>query len=427
MSILQRLLRDVQLPELYEVKRKFIDDSISDIEAALVATLEASGIASALPRGGEVAVVVGSRGIAALPVMVRGVVDWLGARGTHPFILPGMGSHGGATAQGQVEVLANLGITENTAGCPIRSSMDVVEVGRLACGLPVFMDALAARAGGVFVINRIKPHTAFSGPHESGLVKMLTIGLGNQRGAEACHALGYGEFATIMPEMARLMIGGANILGGLGTVENAFEKPCLVEAVPRDRFLERDAALLLRAKQQMPSLPVKQLDVLLVRRMGKEISGGGVDPNITGRPVTPFKSVDLAVGKMGVLCLTPASKGNATGLGTADVITRRLFESIDFEATYANVVTSTLLKAAFIPAIMPTEELAVRCLVKTCNAGDRAIRLAYIRDTLSMDRFLVSRAVAEELRSRSDCTVGDDPHSFVFGSNGDMVNPVWEQ
>lgn len=426
MSILPDLVHNVSLPDLFKVTRQFADDGIRDIPAAVHSAMAQSGLAARLPRGGGIAIAVGSRGMGRLPDIVRAVVGWFTEHGTRPFIVPAMGSHGGATAAGQVNVLHQLGVTEASAGCPIRSSMEVVEVGMLPRGFPVYMDALASAADGVFVINRVKVHTAFSGPHESGLVKMLTIGLGKQRGADSCHALGFGLFAEVMPEMATLMLEKkANLLGGLASVENAYDAPCLLEAILPERFLERDAALMAYARQRMPSLPVATLDVLLVGRMGKNISGGGMDPNITGRAPTPYKTGPLQAAKVGVLRLTPESKGNATGLGNADVTTKRLFDAVDFDYTYANVITSTVLKSGFVPVVMPTDESAVRCLLKTCNAGNRPVRLAYIRDTLTLDRFWVSPAVAEELRGQSDCEVAPTPTAFAFDAAGDLTAPLW--
>lgn len=426
MSVLQDLMGSISLPPLFAVVRNLGDDRLEDPGAEVRRVMENSGLKSELPTGGEVAIAVGSRGIAALPEMVRAVAAWFSASGCRPFVIPAMGSHGNACAEGQREVLASLGITEANVGCPVRSSMDVVEVGRLEdCGLSVWVDAMATHADGVFVVNRVKPHTAFSGRHESGLVKMLSIGLGKQRGAESCHALGYDRFDEIMARMATLILDKVRVLGGLGIVENAFDHPCRVEVARKADFLECDAALLEHAKATFGRLPVKLLDVLLIQRMGKEISGGGVDPNVTGRAVTPYKESFLNATKIGVLRLTPASHGNATGVGTCDVITRRLFNAIDLEATYANVVTSTMLRAAFIPVIMDTDEMAVRCLLKTCNAPSRTPRLAYIRDTLSLGRFWVTEPVAAELSGRAGCEVRPESVTFRFNRTGEIIAPAF--
>jgi len=317
-------------------------------------------------------------------------------------------------------------VTAASAGCPIRAGMDTIVIGTLDNGLPVHMDAHATSADGVFVINRVKPHTAFTGPHESGLVKMLVIGLGKRNGADCCHSLGFGRFAEVMPQMARLLLERKpSLLGGLAVVENAHDRVCLLEAVLPERLLERDQALLVEARARMGSLPVDDLDVLLVDRMGKDISGSGMDPNITGRSPSPYKTGGLKAARLGVLRLTEASGGNATGMGNADVVTQRLVDSADFESTYANAITSTSLKAAAIPLVMPSDEAAVRGLIKTCGAGPRPVRLAYIRDTLSLNTFWASAALAEELSARPDCRVSPESGVFRFDAEGSLVAPGW--
>lgn len=427
MSVLNDLLASVVLPPLHAVTRRFEDDALPDIPGAVRETLDRSAPADGLPPGAEVAVAVGSRGIANLPALVGATVGWFAGLGCRPFVVPAMGSHGGATAEGQIRVLAHLGVTEASVGCPVRATMEVERIGALDNGLPVFMDAHAARADGVFVINRVKAHTAFTGPHESGLVKMLVIGLGKRRGADACHCLGFGRFAELMPAMARFILDRRpSVLGGLAVVENASDRTCLVEAVPRGRLLDRDRELLAYARRRMGTLPVDALDVLLVDRMGKNISGSGMDPNVTGRSPSPYKTGGLKATQLGVLRLTEEAGGNATGLGNADVTTRRLFESVDFDATYANVMTSTVLKAASVPVVMPTDEAAIRCLVRTCNAGNRPVRLAFIRDTLTLDRFWASPALAETLGERPDCRVEKEARPFRFAEDGSLLEPGWE-
>ena len=426
MPLLTSLLTGIELPFLHRVTRHIPDDGLSDIPRSVRDALNASGVAERLLPNGEVAIGVGSRGIAGLPQIVRATVDWFREGGGRPLLVPCMGSHGGATAEGQLRVLEHLGVTAASAGCPIRAGMDTIVIGTLDNGLPVHMDTHATSADGVFVINRVKPHTAFTGPHESGLVKMLVIGLGKRNGADCCHSLGFGRFAEVMPQMARLLLERKpSLLGGLAVVENAHDRVCLLEAVLPERLLERDQALLVEARARMGSLPVDDLDVLLVDRMGKDISGSGMDPNITGRSPSPYKTGGLKAARLGVLRLTEASGGNATGMGNADVVTQRLVDSADFESTYANAITSTSLKAAAIPLVMPSDEAAVRGLIKTCGAGPRPVRLAYIRDTLSLNTFWASAALAEELSARPDCRVSPESGVFRFDAEGSLVAPGW--
>ena len=417
MPLLTSLLTGIELPFLHRVTRHIPDDGLSDIPRSVRDALNASGVAERLLPNGEVAIGVGSRGIAGLPQIVRATVDWFRERGARPFLVPCMGSHGGATAEGQLRVLEHLGVTAASVGCPIRAGMDTIVIGTLDNGLPVHMDAHATSADGVFVINRVKPHTAFTGPHES---------LGKRNGADCCHSLGFGRFAEVMPQMARLLLERKpSLLGGLAVVENAHDRVCLLEAVLPERLLERDQALLVEARARMGSLPVDDLDVLLVDRMGKDISGSGMDPNITGRSPSPYKTGGLKAARLGVLRLTEASGGNATGMGNADVVTQRLVDSADFESTYANAITSTSLKAAAIPLVMPSDEAAVRGLIKTCGAGPRPVRLAYIRDTLSLNTFWASAALAEELSARPDCRVSPESGVFRFDAEGSLVAPGW--
>lgn len=425
MSPFEHLLKSVVLPPLFSVRQSFPDDALADVALSVTRCLDQAGLAGRL-TGRKIAIGVGSRGIANLEGIVRTVVDWFRRQGSSPFIFPAMGSHGGATAQGQRDVLARLGITEENMGCSIKSTMDTVCVGTLDNGLPVHLDGFAARADGIFLINRIKPHTGFSGEHESGLVKMAVIGLGKQRGAEACHHFGYAPMAENLTRACALLLERCpRILGGLGVVENAYDKTCHVEVVPHETFLARDAALLHLARERMGRLYVRQVDVLIVQRMGKEISGAGMDPNIIGRAASPYKRGGIDCTKIGVLRLTESSQGNACGVGIADVIPRRLFDEMDPYATYTNVMTSTMLRAAHIPVVMPTERDVIRCLVKTSNPQSEVVRLAFLRDTLSLEKIWVSEPVARELARNELCDVDMTPHAFVFDGQGVCVAPSW--
>ncbi len=426
MEIIREMLKDVSLPDLFEVRQTFEDNAVSDPAAAVARELSAFFPDALSLQGKTIAIGVGSRGIASLSVVVRSTVSWFQEQGAKPFLVPCMGSHGKATAEGQTEILRNLGVTEKTAGCSIRSSMDVIEIGSIGPGMPVYTDKNAFEADGIFVINRVKPHTAFSGPNESGLAKMLVIGLGKQKGAEACHRLGYKYFAEIMPKMARTVLEKAPVIGGLALVENSLDHLAHIEFVHPENLVEKDAELLLMAKRLMPRLPVRQLDALLVYRMGKDISGSGLDPNITGRAASPWKESFLDVTKLAVLRLTHASHGNATGIGASDIISRTLLNDLDLETTYANTMTTSMLKSACIPVVMPDDETAVRCLIKTCNAGTRSPRLIFLRDTLSLNRFFASPDVAEELKGNPTCSVATHPCAFAFHADGTLVAPRWE-
>lgn len=423
MAIIEKLLRDVPLPQMVRIRQNFPADALPDVAAALRDELRAPAIAGRIRSGARIAVAVGSRGMADLPLVVRGVVDELRARGAEPFVVPAMGSHGGATAEGQTAVLAALGVTEASAGCPILSSMETVELGALPNGLPVLMDRHAMEADGIVVINRVKPHTSFSGPSESGLVKMITIGLGKQGGADSCHALGFGQMAQNIVEMARIKLARTPILFGVATVENAYEKIARVAAVPAEAIVERDAELLQDAKGRMPRIPFDPLDVLVIDRMGKEYSGTGMDPNITGRASTPFVETRQRVARMVVLDLTEKTHGNATGMGLAEFTTRRFFDKIDFEATYANHITSTAVAHAKVPMLMESDRLAVQVAVKTCNLPDRgAVRLVRIPNTLHLEHIRISESLLDEARAQPGITVLGEPEPWAFDARGDLTD-----
>ncbi|MCP1168452.1 nickel pincer cofactor-dependent isomerase, group 22 [Limimaricola litoreus] len=425
MNIIDELVATVALPRMLPVRQLFADERIGDVAAVVRGEIARPEIAARLRPGMSVAVGVGSRGVAELPRLVRATIAALEAHGARPFIVPAMGSHGGATAEGQTALLAKLGVTEESAGCPIRSSMETVEMGRLPGGLPIYMDSAAMAADGIVVINRIKPHTSFSGTIESGLAKMITIGLGKQRGAESCHAYGFGTMAEHVIEMARFKLAHAPVLFGLATVENAYDKPALIEAVPGERILEREPELLAMARANMPRIRFRPLDVLVIDRMGKEFSGTGMDPNITGRATTPYVRTSQEVGKMAVLDLSDNGGGNATGIGLADVCTRRLFDRIDFPSTYANCITSTVLAGARIPMILDNDRDAIRVAIKTCNAqGPGGLRMVRLANTLHLEEILISEALLPEAMADPGIEVLGDPRPMAFDAAGNLARPV---
>ena len=421
MENLQRVLSRITIPPLVTMIRHIPDDSIQDLAAATIETLSTSGIAGRIKPGMRVAVAVGSRGVANIPLLTRNVVDWLRRYGAEPFIVPGMGSHGQATAEGQRTLLAELGISEETIGCPVHASMDTVKLGELPNGLGVYFDRIASEADAVFVINRVKPHTNFRGKWESGIVKMLTIGLGKQIGADSCHTYGFSTMAQNVPEMAKISLEKVNILGGLAVVENALDKTCLVEAVCPEKFLERDAALLEFARTRMPSLPLEQLDVLIVDEMGKNISGAGMDPNVIGRCSIPDLFTSPVISRIVVLDVTEESHGNAIGMGLADFTTFRFRDKIDFEAAYINSMTSTTTKGAFMPMAFPTDYDAIRGALKTSNITDMAkLRMMRIKNTLEITRFHVTQNMVDELKER-DCEVVGKLAELAFSPEGRLL------
>ncbi len=422
MSILQQLLRHVPVPRMVRIRQKFDGTALDNVAEELAMQLRKPGGIDQIRPGQQVAIAAGSRGVANIALTVRTVVDAVKEAGAHPFIVPAMGSHGGATAEGQKEVLRHLGIDEATMGAPIRSSMEVVKLAELENGLPVYADKHAAGADAIVVINRVKPHTAFRGTFESGIMKMIAIGLGKQKGAEACHQLGFKHMAENVPKMARVMLDKLPIAFGVALVENAYDETCIAEVLPARQIEEREPELLKEAKLRMPKILFDPLDVLVIDYIGKNISGDGMDPNITGRFPTPYAHGGPDVSKMVVLDLTPETEGNANGIGTADFTTQRAVDKMDRVATYANGLTSTVCAPTKIPTTLPNDEYAIKAAVKTCNILDYTkCRLVRIRDTLHLGEIEISEPLLEEARRHPDIEILSGPYEWTFDSEGNLA------
>lgn len=429
MQRLVETLRRVKLPPVIRVRQP-VDgsDSLEDAGKSALDALDRSGLAGTITPGMTVAVGVGSRGIDQIASIVRATLDWMRVRGARPFIVPAMGSHGGGSAHSQKSLLAELGISEESMGCPIQSDMDAVHLGEVLPGLHACLDKNAAAADGIFIINRIKPHNAFRGENESGVVKMLVVGLGKQAGAASCHDLGFAALSGRIQAVARYTLDRAKILGGMGIVENAIHKPCIIEAFPASRMLERDAALLKAAKEKMVLLPLDYPDgkahVLIVDEMGKNISGSGMDPNVTGRFTVDFLPAGPHINKIAVLDLTPHSEGNAVGMGIADFITWRLRDKIDFPAMYTNSITSTLMVGSRMPCALPSDRDAIRAAVRTCNEGSlEKIRFIHIKNTLELETLEVSASMAAEMRARG-CEILSEPYDLRFDGQGGLISGI---
>lgn len=421
MDIIQQLLNNVPIPRMVRLSQKFSGSQIEDITSAVSRELAKPGVGDRVSGGMRIAVAVGSRGIANIAAIARATVTELKRRGAKPFIVPAMGSHGGATAEGQKQVLANLGVTEDSVGCPVVSSMEVVQVGQLDNGLPILFDRHAYQADGVVVINRVKPHTAFRGQSESGLVKIITIGLGKQKGADSCHAYGFGHMARHIVDMARVTLARVPILFGVAVVENAEDKTAKLVGVPAAEIIETDRQLLVEAKANMPRIPFNKFDVLIVDYIGKEFSGDGMDPNITGRYPTPFAAGGPEVNKIAVLDLTEESNGNANGIGLADFTTRRFVDKINYQYTYANALTSTVSAPVRLPVIMDCDRDAIRAAIKTCNAPDlRRPRVVRISNTLHLSEMSISEALLTEARNLANIVIHGEPSEMRFGPNGEL-------
>lgn len=410
---------DVALPHMMKVRQHFKREELADIEASVRSQMRSLGAGDKYSQK-RIAIAVGSRGVANLALVVRGVVSELLRWGAKPFIVPAMGSHGGATADGQKELLAAYGVTEEGVGAPVLSSMDVVQVATLPNGMPLHMDKLAYGADGIVVINRVKPHTDFRADHESGLLKMLGIGLGKHEGAATVHSYGWHLFHRLIPEIGEEILKRTPVEFGVALVENAFEETAKVKVIPKAEIVSSEKQLLEEAKTNMPSLLVSEIDVLIVDEIGKDISGEGMDPNITGRTGSGLAGFSAPpIQRIVVLDLSERTKGSAVGLGLADVTTRRCVEKIDLAPTYANCITAMVMEPAKIPMTINTDREALVVALKTCTRVEpSAAKIVRIKNTLSLEHVEVSTAYREEMESSPDLEAISDPLPIPFDSKG---------
>lgn len=399
---------EFSLPRMLRIRQHF--DANKVVNPVLETQMALKALKLPDLSGKRIGITVGSRKLANLTAVLTGVKQFLLERGAHPFLIPAMGSHGGATAQGQVALLSSLGITEATVGMPIISSMETEQIGTLPNGFPVWCSKTALESDGVIVCGRVKPHTSIRGPIESGLCKMMVVGLGKHRGATEFHRQGYHYLAQLLPQAGQVHLDNGKILCGLALVENAFDQTARIEGIGVENFVAQEAKLLKLAREKMPRFFLDEIDVLVVRRFGKDISGAGMDPNITGRTITPLPmTAPVPIGTIVALDLTQASHGNATGIGGADITTQRVIQQIDFAPTYTNILTSGAFPAARLPVILKDDNQAVHAAVR-CAPRSRVeeVKLVCIQDTLHMTEFLVSENYKSLLER--------DPRVEILGS-----------
>ena len=385
---------------MVEARQVFDQPRLDDYVTEIKRQLNSKGLAKKVKKGQRIAITAGSRGIANIPEILRTVVEEVKAVGGEPFLIPAMGSHGGATAQGQVETLRTLGITEESVCAPIVSSMEVDKIGEIK-GTPVYVDRNALRADGIIVVSRVKPHTDFKGDIESGIMKMMAIGLGKQKGAEMIHHNLYEGYHTLLPAAARLIMEKAPILIGLVLLENAYHETCKVVALEPKEFEAAELKLLKEAKALLPRLPFKELDVLVVEEIGKNISGVGMDTNVTGRFWMPGESDPNAakIDKIVVLDLSPETHGNAIGIGLADLTTRRVFDKIDYPSTYVNCLTQGTCATGKVPIWLPNDRDAIDTALRVIGPIDREkARMMVIKNTQELEHFWISESLAEAVK-----------------------------
>lgn len=418
---LRQVLQDVKIPKMFAVRQKFLRDTIEDVPAVLREKL--APMTGRIRPGMRVVLTGSSRQIDNMPLVLKTLAQWVREQGGEPYIIPAMGSHGGATAEGQRQVLEGYGVTEEYCECPIYSSMETVQIGNLECGDEVRMDKFAYESDAIILVGRIKAHTAFRGTYESGLVKMAAIGLGKREGADSLHRWGFGKLAERLPPCAKIVMEHSNIVFGVGLIENEFDETCRVEVVPVEEIFDKEPGLLLYAKTRLPRILFPETDVLIVREIGKNFSGSGMDPNVTGTFGTPFASGGIKKQRVAVLDISEESHGNYIGLGMADVTTKRAFEKLDTDSTYFNMITSTVLGVGKIPMTLEDDKLAIQTAIRTLNGVDKNhVRMIYIKNTLSLETVLVSEAYWEEVQNRTDLEILEQPRELNFDADGNLLD-----
>lgn len=424
---LSAAIADLKLPPLYHVKQNFARPLIEDVDAAVAEQFARPEIAATIKPGARVCIAVGSRGIARISSIVRAIVGEVKRRGADPFIIPAMGSHGNAVPEGQLRVLADYGITPETMGVPIISSLDVAQIGSVG-SMPVYCSTDASAADAIIPVGRIKPHTGFRGPIESGLVKMMTIGLGKQKGADTLHAEGMHLFGELLPAAARIIMDTQPVIFGFGIVENAYDQPAHFEAVLTDGLEAREAELLEMARSLMPSLPFEALDVLVIQAIGKNISGSGMDPNICGRFIKsngPQYTDKPTVQHIAVLDLTPETHGNASGIGLAELMSLRVLQKIDLPSTYANCMTASHLMGAMLPAVLENDRATIAAAIKTAiRWTPESLKVVMIHNTLEVGEFWMSPGLLEEARTHSHLEISETAAPMQFDADGNIIAPI---
>ena len=416
------------LPKLYRIRQKLNPPVVPDVAAAVKAAIGKLDLQGRVKPGGRVAVTGGSRGVANIATILKATCGCLKELGAQPFIVPAMGSHGGATAEGQVAVLTRYGVTPESMGVPILSSMETVEIARMDWGLPVLVDRHAYEADHIVLVNRVKPHTGYHGPIESGLMKMLVIGLGKHEGALLAHraAVDVG-LARMVPEVGRVALAKLPVLFGLATVENARHQTALVEAVLPEDLEATETRLLKEARSLMGRIPFDFLHLLIVDEIGKEVSGGGMDSNVIGRMPREVGLDPDAPKYIRILVrdLTAKTAGNAVGMGLADFATRRLADKVNFHATYTNVLTASVSLGAKLPIIFETDRDAIEGALKTIGLTEPPdAKVARIKSMLALEHLHVSEALLPEVQGRSALEILEGPFEFRFAETGDLVGSM---
>ena len=422
-----QFLKDTFIPKMFRVRQEFPRPKIErdKLPGIIFELLNQEKFSSRVKSGMRIAITAGSRGIANNDITTKAIADWVKSRGAKPFIVPAMGSHGGATAEGQAAILAGYGITEQNMNCPIVSSMETVKIGMTDEEHPrdVFIDKNAYESDGIILGCRIKPHTAFRGPYESGMMKMMAIGLGKQYGAEACHEQGFGNMARNVPLFGKCILKNAPVLFGVPTIENAYDETCKIVAVASEDIESEEPALLKEAFSYMPRILVDSCDVLIVDAIGKNFSGDGMDPNITGTFCSPYATGGINAQRVAVLDVSHESHGNGIGLGYSSATTTRVYAQLDLAAMYPNAITCTVLGGVRIPIVLRNDKECIQCCIKSCNEIDKSNpRVVRIPNSLHLEHIMLSESYWDIANSGKidGLQVESEPEYMSFNSEGNL-------
>ena len=416
-------LADFPFPRMLEIEQNFPRDAVGDVAAAVTEKLESAPLPKDL-SGKKICITAGSRGVPKTVDILASTVRMLKSRGAEPFIIPAMGSHGGGTAEGQVDVLTHQGITEAAVGCPIRATMDVVQVAEMTDGTPLFCDKYAQASDGIVVFNKIKAHSAFRGDWESGVVKMMVIGLGKRHGADMVHSRNLLNFGTVIPEASRAILAATPVLCGLGVTENAYGEIATVDVMMPDEIFPREKEILAYSRGLIGMLLMSSVDVLIIDKIGKNYSGSGIDPNVTGRVPTFHPGFDtIPIGKIIARSLSEETNGNGNGIGNADYTTIRCAESIDLKSTYINSITSRVTPGVKIPMILNNDREAVVVAASASFAKEReAVRFVRIPNSKYLNRIQVSESYLPEIRDNPKFTILGEPKPMAFDAEGYLLD-----
>lgn len=398
-------IEQIKFPEMVKIKQNVPDIHLTNIFETVQKQIAKTKFNKRIEKGSKVAIAVGSRNIDKLSDVVAALITEVKKNGGIPFIIPAMGSHGGGTADGQVEILRNLGINRENLNTPIVSSMEVIKIGETKSRIPIYIDKNAMLADAIIVVARIKPHTDFSGDIESGLLKMLVVGLGKHKGATIMHSYGIESFSKIIPEVGLKILEKAPISLGIALLENGHGKLNEIVAIDPENFLEVEKKLLKKEKLLMPKLPLSEIDILLVNEIGKDISGAGMDPNIIGRSKSIEKNIGKNIHIIIPLDLTERTHGNAGSIGLSDLITKKLFEKIDFNVLYTNLLASNGYLEGKIPIVVKNDEYAIKIAMKILNKNCKNVKMVRIQNTQNIIEMEVSEALLGEVQNNKNIKI----------------------